>query len=258
MQEASPPNRLPYYFKWMENTFTSHKTIETLLAPERDAGNLSQHDYSLAMRFLPWQHYLQYQYPLAWVGSSTAYMVRRPHWSSYRTVSFTVLAGVVGYNIGLFIKMNNHARFVQAMDNPAGFAHALDNVQTRFGFKMDGPRLYIIHSGPTLDDSDKDHQVLPASEMLSNSSEPVPDSPSTPETAKHQSTWDQIRAANSHTARSSSWDVLRQSHERARVQQRGDIADIIPDTNVTGDASDRAIEQARFDALLEKERNFRE
>lgn len=43
------------------------------------------------------------------------------------------------------------------------------------------------------------------------------------------------------------------------MQQRGEnAAEILPGTNITGDASDRAIEQAGFDALLEKERNFKE
>lgn len=62
---SPPPNRLPYYFKWMESTFSSRDKIDTLLAPERDAGNLSHRDYTIARNFLPYQHYLQYQVRLS-------------------------------------------------------------------------------------------------------------------------------------------------------------------------------------------------
>lgn len=69
-----------------------------------------------------------------------------------------MLAGIIGYNIGLLIKMNNHAKFVRSIENPAGFARAMDNVQNKLGLKMDGPRLFIIHPGMTSEYGDEDQQ----------------------------------------------------------------------------------------------------
>jgi hypothetical protein len=58
--------------------------------------------------------------------------------------------------------------------------------------------------------------------------------------------WEQIRAANARrTEQSSSWDALRQRHERARLQA-SDASD--------DGAGDRAREQAKFDAMLVEER----
>lgn len=74
--------------------------------------------------------------------------------------------------------------------------------------------------------------------------------------------WDRIRAANIRTAGSSSWDALRQKHESTRIQNR------VPDTTVDDvnaepagqakiEAMNRAEEQAKFDALLDRERNMK-
>ena len=72
---------------------------------------------------------------------------------------------------------------------------------------------------------------------LDNAPDPPADKPSL------DSRWDEIRAANArNTGRQSSWDALRQNHERDRVQK------------AEGESgSERAQEQARFDAMLEAE-----
>jgi hypothetical protein len=57
--------------------------------------------------------------------------------------------------------------------------------------------------------------MLPAS-----NSEPPPSKPGT--TDKGHSKWEQIRAANNRTANSSSWDALRQKHERENVKHRSE------------------------------------
>ena len=68
-----------------------------------------------------------------------------------------------------------------------------------------------------------------------------------PDTSPH-SRWDEIRAANArNAAQHSSWDALRQNHERNQVAK---IDDAYSFTD-----SDRAQEQARFDAMLEAERS---
>lgn len=50
---ASP---LYYNILWIERIFRSHAVTEALLAPERESGNITTHDYELAMRFLPGHH----------------------------------------------------------------------------------------------------------------------------------------------------------------------------------------------------------
>lgn len=69
------------------------------------------------------------------------------------------------------------------------------------------------------------------------------------------SRWDEIRAANARTSRASSWDTLRQQHERGQntdyVQQPAS-----PANTPTSADLERAQEQARFDAMLEAERRL--
>lgn len=68
------------------------------------------------------------------------------------------------------------------------------------------------------------------------------------------SRWDEIRAANARGAKPSSWDTLRQGHERTKGQVSDNlISNQAP--SMTNDAdAERAQEQARFDAMLEAER----
>ena len=78
----------------------------------------------------------------------------------------------------------------------------------------------------------------------------------TPPSIVSSNKWEQIRAANSRTSRNSSWDAIRQGHERSRVINLGNTDDHDYETRQTG-YEDRAEEQAKFDALLEKERNIK-
>jgi len=68
------------------------------------------------------------------------------------------------------------------------------------------------------------------------------------------SKWDQIRAANSRTSTHSSWDALRQKHERARLPPSPPSGS---ETFERTRGGDRAAEQAEFDELLDKERNMK-
>jgi len=70
------------------------------------------------------------------------------------------------------------------------------------------------------------------------------------------SRWGQIRAANSNTGHLSSWDTIRQAHEHNRVQspsssrsQQHEALDF-----ERKEESTRALDEARFDAMLEAER----
>jgi hypothetical protein len=69
--------------------------------------------------------------------------------------------------------------------------------------------------------------------------------------------WDEIRRANS-TTQQSSWEVLRQRHEREKLAKTQPGQASLPSQHgqLTPD-QERAKAQAEFDALLEKERNIR-
>jgi len=58
--------------------------------------------------------------------------------------------------------------------------------------------------------------MLPSSNSDSSPSKPGP-------TDKEHSKWEQIRAANNRTVHSSSWDMLRQKHERENVKHRSEV-----------------------------------
>lgn len=73
--------------------------------------------------------------------------------------------------------------------------------------------------------------------------------------SKTATRWDEIRAANA-AAKPSSWDAIRQRHERATAaadkrRSAGTATNAEDQTEL-----DRAQEQARFDAVLEAERKI--
>ena len=69
-------------------------------------------------------------------------------------------------------------------------------------------------------------------------------------TARPKGAWDAIREANAQrTGKHSTWDELRERHERQRVSER------VPVQQRASEAEDpRAKAQAEFDAILEAER----
>ena len=68
------------------------------------------------------------------------------------------------------------------------------------------------------------------------------------------SRWDEIRAANARAGRSSTWDVLRQSHERNQIPGNSQSTEVPSGPPLDDADAERAREQARFDAWLEAER----
>lgn len=69
---------------------------------------------------------------------------------------------------------------------------------------------------------------------------------------KQSSSWEVIRKASSQ-AQDSSWDKLRQGHERSNIPGRAGASQDVP-RELSAD-EERALEQAKFDAMLEAERN---
>ena len=48
---------LQYNVDWMISVFRSRATVETLLSPEHESGNLTTRDYDTAIQFLPGIHH---------------------------------------------------------------------------------------------------------------------------------------------------------------------------------------------------------
>jgi hypothetical protein len=55
-----------YPIAWLNNTFKSQETTQKLLQPQLHNGILTEHDYQLAVKFLPgWHRYYDYAYALS-------------------------------------------------------------------------------------------------------------------------------------------------------------------------------------------------
>lgn len=261
---------IEYNLIWMERTFKERSSTECLLAPELENGVLTQHDYDLAVNFLPGMH-RHYNTFGTLVGGGASYAAQRtqPKWTAGRTASFVFLGALTGRAIGSALAVYSHYKFIDQLKEPTGFSKAMENIQQRMG--PGGPirgTPIILKRPDSASTSGLDYPPIPDgfSQPQPNfdSGEATPVAAIPPSSQQPQqpqeTTWDRIRKANGNGANQSSWDTIRQSHEKAQMQRR-------PDSNPqpvspTDDARyrggiDRLDEQAKFDALLEKERNFR-
>ncbi|KAJ3568795.1 hypothetical protein NP233_g5470 [Leucocoprinus birnbaumii] len=253
--EPQRSGTLNYNVRWMTNSFSNRSKVESLLGPEHSAGNISRHDYDAAINFLPGFHRF-YALFLSSAAMSAVYILKKPSWSRLRTLGVAGGIGIGSIAVGNGLTLKSHLDFVRSLDNPGGFSRALDRIQKQSNLALPSSPV-IVHRykiEEELHGNTVDHQEFVQPEITA---EPVTQStiqtPSASSETRPKSQWDQIRAANAAKTTSSSWDALRQRHEKPRVQNSG---------TCTGQATndqqvdDRAAEQAKFDALLEKERNL--
>jgi len=192
------------------------------------------------------------------VAIPLVYAIRRPNWSKPRSYLLLTTASFAGFVIGHVMSLSAHYNFVRSIENPAGFSQAIDNIQKNTGsFPPPGP-VIIRQGGKWAVDHDPDAPPLDTSPVTR-------EQPATPTTTvasdthpiKPVSKWDQIRAVNSRLSTNSSWDAIRQNHERARVATSSATGEGGDEDFERTRGDDRAAEQARFDELLEKERNIK-
>lgn len=239
---------------WIDRTFKSRQLTESLLAPEREAGLLTTHDYDAALSFFPDFH-RRYNSLGMVLGGCLMYSIRKPSWSTPKTTALVLTSAVLGRAVGAVSSVREHYQFARSIENPAGFAQAMQNIQRKLGQPVMRP-IGRPQDHTSADDhsQERDFQLPPPRASLE---QPPMTKPTT-----STGTWDRIRAANVRTAGNSSWDTLRQKHESARIQNR------VPDTTVddvngepVGQAKieimSRTEEQAKFDALLDRERNMK-
>lgn len=244
---------LRYNVRWIESTFPSRTVAESLLSPERESGNITTHDYEAATLFLPGYH-RYYRHLGSLLAIPLLYAIRRPHWSNIRSYLFLTTASFGGFVIGHVMSLSEHYNFVRSIENPEGFSQALENIQKKIGsFPPPGPTI-VRQGGKWAVDHDTDTPPLDTSPVAHHSTAPRSTLDNVPPSIKPMSKWDQIRAANSRTSTNSSWDALRQKHERARMPPSPSARS---ETFERTRGGDRAAEQAKFDELLEKERNMK-
>ncbi|KAG6877639.1 hypothetical protein C0993_005348 [Termitomyces sp. T159_Od127] len=227
-----------YNFFQVQRTLAGRHAAETFLAPEREAGNVSPHDYDAAVQFSAGPHRF-YRLIGGLLALPVTFVLRKPSWSPLRTYAFLVTSTLGGTLVGQTMTVFAHINFLRSLDNPAGFVQAIEHIQRNSS------------SGPTDSKWAVDTDPISTEPSQPLSPTPVYEKPSTNPPSK----WDQIRAANARPSTNSSWDTLRQNHERTRVPSASSDPD--PDAFHRSRNQDRVAEQARFNDMLERERNTR-
>jgi len=255
--DRAPPNDvktanvLRYNVRWMDNVFNSRSTTEALLSPQREAGNLTLNDYNASLDFLSGYHR---HYPVLGVlmAITLVFPFRNPKWSQLKTHAVNVTAGLGGFTFGRLAVISAHYNYLCTIENPDGFSKAMENVQSKLGAPKAGLVIARTYQ-PALPDDAYPNQTPDDSLQLMLPSSNSESSPSKPGlTDKERSKWEQIRAANNRTVHSSSWDTLRQKHERENVKHRSEMrswdddggekvdADKYATSNLDGRYSDRS------------------
>ncbi|KAF8640929.1 hypothetical protein AX17_000576 [Amanita inopinata Kibby_2008] len=247
---------LTYNIRWIENTFDSHPTTETLLAPQRESGNITTNDYELATRFLPASH-RHYRIIGGLAAIPVVYAFRKPGWSTPKSYIALSIATMAGFVLGHTFSVSQHYKFVRALEDPIGFSRALENIQRDLGGVVPQGPVIIRHCRSP----DSDHDEHAAHESAEPSYSPVVPSPlptanPTSPPLKSTSRWDHIRAENARTTSLSSWDAIRQKHEKTQLSKSGVSVRANSEERQERRHDDGATEQAQFDALLEKERHL--
>ncbi|KAF8496654.1 hypothetical protein JB92DRAFT_3125972 [Gautieria morchelliformis] len=226
--------------------------VEELLRPELEDGTITWNDFERTKRFASvnrtyWpvcrSHKLTTDILLAKTvtGSlSAASMVyyghwyRRPPWSKLSLLLIAPIAYTVGTFPGAIAQMLAVRRFRRDLEDPNGLLAAL-------GRRV---RLALTGSG----DRDSKHiQSYPPSSVEDANSTSSSDS---------QGRWAEIRRASA-AATTSTWDNIRQAHERPKTNQpESSDASLGHSDDSLGHSDDSRTEQAKFDALLEAERKI--
>ncbi|KAH9486847.1 hypothetical protein JR316_0000912 [Psilocybe cubensis] len=217
-QPKQPRAVFKYNVAWMDRVFRSRYQIEDLLLPEKEAGNITTRDYDASLDFFP--NNRRYYPILCSLGIASLTLLRpiSTKWTRRRQGLSAFSAGFFGYTVGKFLCLNAHYNFVRSLENPGGFDRAMENIKGKLdSYVPDGPIIQRIYE-PSPTDNVYGAQVPQHESGLMLPT--APDSPSSPQAPipKPISRWDQIRNANSRSATASSWDALRQKHEKQTVK----------------------------------------
>jgi hypothetical protein len=145
--------------------------------------------------------------------------------------------GIAGYAIGKFSMLKAHAEFLRSIEHPRGFAKAVRNIESRSGLlnqQTRGPKftstwaddiqegISFESKGLALAALNYYTSILPESASTAfPGNATAKDTPQLP--GRAQSKWDEIRMANSNASTSTTWDKLRQKHEKSTVISQNGI-----------------------------------
>lgn len=269
---------------WFDRTFTSRERTATLLRPYYEAGMLSKQDYDHALRTLGEGQSLISPITYA-IGAGTgagayARIFARPRWGIAATMITSALACTAGSAWG--ISQLPAARFMSGARDRAAVKRVLvdlaqrgDGASATEEVKSDDWEI-----GQRAAPGSSWEDTIPTEPKASTrsafpSSSPSPAPPVHNNTSRPPNKWDGIRAANAGPTKPSTWDILRQQHERPRVpvpDSNPSPSTDDPDNSISSDPwgsqsrpagtselgaraeAERMAEQARFDAMLEAER----
>ncbi|KAF9240864.1 hypothetical protein BU15DRAFT_73719 [Melanogaster broomeanus] len=218
--------------EWLRTTFPTRERAIELLRPELEAGELTRRDYELATRFFP----------------GPSYGIRCGLQCGHIKRNFGTVGGfALGATYGILRSLPGTPPIRDALEDPDRFMTALNHVDRRLGGSGEaafGIRSDAQHTpGPEMVREEDWSQQQHDTDASGNVSKPPETSPA--------SKWEDIRNANArNVGRQTSWDVLRQRHERSKLPNSTSS----PDGSPAGNTDERTAAQARFDALLEAER----
>ncbi|KAJ7293044.1 hypothetical protein C8J57DRAFT_1703887 [Mycena rebaudengoi] len=264
MSSTDPPppprNDAEYNVHWMDRTFRSRTACETLLLPEVQNGNLNAQDYA---RILAARPFIRFSgilgYALSGVGVYLSVRALRPPRLALAGASF-VAAPVLGEAL----RVAGHLRLFRAVEDVDGFARAMDNVRRKVAYAGLGPitlkrRLRAVEGDerPFADAVEQGTTEYGESAAPPDGVPPrtVPNAPV--RAAAGKSRWDEIRETRSRTEENKTWESIRRGRPRPSAANVDSSGGQPPSSEPLGYRDDdRAGEQARFDAMLEKERNM--
>ncbi|KAF5312498.1 hypothetical protein D9619_003253 [Psilocybe cf. subviscida] len=224
---------LLYDVQWMDDTFVSRAITESLFSPQRESGNLSAHDYDASINFFSNFHR---HYPI--IGTLAAVslfpLVNNAKRTRGKQLALLFGLGVVGHGSGRLYSGVAHLNYVRSLDHPYGFQKAIREVSTQVGAPKTGRRLVLqwpYQVSP--DDIDPDEQNTTSSNLILDINSESQQAKG-PQVSNPRSKWDEIRNANSGTARNSTWDAIRQKHERTSTKESSKKDETLWIDNPTG------------------------
>ncbi|TFY71484.1 hypothetical protein EVG20_g1511 [Dentipellis fragilis] len=285
------PPTVYYPLPWLEGTFSSRNRTDSLLRPELENGTITLHDFNAAVDFYPRSHRYWPVRAMTRLPASSRPdaprrlplpLDRRPKVNLGRWGALGMFSSFTGLVVGQIKRAQAHRDFVASLENRTGFFRALENVNVRTGGRTPlGLPIEDSHdskhaSAPAPASSPRRVPPIPTvdqpapeafSETWREDGRNAPREPPVPEPSEPaaearedhpRSRWDEIRIANTRGTQQTSWDKLRQGRPpapRATVQK---VEEQAPASAPAEDESERAREQAKFDAMMEAERRIAE
>ncbi|KAJ7651656.1 hypothetical protein DFH06DRAFT_549768 [Mycena polygramma] len=253
----SHPDRFLYNVAWMNRTFHSRAVSESLLAPELENGNLTRRDYDALMTRLPGVQYSELAgFAISGLGA-VAYSGFKPPKAPVVLVSY-VAAEVLGKSFRLYA----HRTCLQSIEDINGFSRAMENVKRKVGFTPGLLNFERPLSWAQAESGFQQEMDTPYGESPQAAAAPVASSTSTTPPPRAKSRWEEIRTVRRADGPGKSWENLRlgrrsdgtpltkpsPSEPREEQSSSSEFA--------TFRDTDRAAQQASFDAMLERERKM--